>query len=297
MVYQSFTQLMLISAPADLLDGHLALIRKTINQWNFNYGRPMSTTVLPISWSEHAAPEFGDRPQALLNGQIVDQVDMALAIFSDRLGTPTGEAESGTDEEITKLVEEGKSVFVLRNDCQRPVASGVSAADEKRRLEAYLEKLQNRALVLSYANEGELVQHVNTMLSQLTGMHQQAIEDDRSAAQEAAVSSRRGVWPRVEVTERAESNSKGQLKTKRRWELVLYNLTGGPAHDVTFDFEGEGLGVRVDNDGLPIQTMSVDGELRFPVFMSMGSPRQAECVVTWTDGDGDQQTTRATVRA
>lgn len=297
MVYQSLTQLMLISAPADLPDRHLSLIRKTINQWNLNYGRLMSTTVLPVSWSENAVPEFGNRPQALLNGQIVDGADSALAIFSDRLGTPTGEAESGTDEEITKLAEAGKSVFVLRNNCERPVTRGVSAAKEKERLESYLEKLEGKALILSYADEAELIQHVNAMLSRFTSMHQQSIEDDRSATERTAASAGRGVWPRAEVTERAESDSKGRLKTKRRWDLVLHNMTGGPAHDVTFEFEGEGLGLPIGDGDLPIATMPVDGEFRFPVIMTMESPRQAECVVKWTDGAGEQQMTRATVRA
>lgn len=72
-----------------------------------------SHRVARVSWTEHAVAEFGERPQAILNGQIVDQADVAVALFYDRLGTPTGEAESGTAERSEVLVDAGKSVAVL----------------------------------------------------------------------------------------------------------------------------------------------------------------------------------------
>jgi len=67
-----------------------------------------------VSWTEHAVAEFGERPQAILNNQIVEEADLAVALFHDRLGTPTGEAESGTAEEIKVLVGRGKLLLSLR---------------------------------------------------------------------------------------------------------------------------------------------------------------------------------------
>lgn len=51
----------------------------------------------------HSYPESGDRPQALLNRQIVAREDFLIGIFGTRLGTPTGVAESGTIEEIKEF--------------------------------------------------------------------------------------------------------------------------------------------------------------------------------------------------
>lgn len=43
-----------------------------------------------------------------------------------------------------------------------------------------------------------------------------------------------GVWPRVEVAERPETDRKGRLKTKRDWYLILENTTGAPVYNVDF---------------------------------------------------------------
>lgn len=96
MAYPTLALHVLISAPGDVPTGDMAVIRRTISQWNLNFGRVVGLTALPVSWTEHAVAEFGERPQAVLNSQIVEEADMAIALFYDRLGTPTGVAESGT---------------------------------------------------------------------------------------------------------------------------------------------------------------------------------------------------------
>lgn len=120
MAYPSLVLHLLISAPGDIPSTDLTTLRKTVSQWNLNFGRLVGITVLPVSWTEHAVAEFGERPQAILNHQIVEESDLAVALFYDRLGTPTGEAESGTAEEIKVLVDAGKSVAVLTNSGPRP---------------------------------------------------------------------------------------------------------------------------------------------------------------------------------
>lgn len=55
---------------------------------------------------------LGDRPQALINAQGVDQSDIVFALFGSRLGSPTGEAISGTVEEIERAEQQGKHVHV-----------------------------------------------------------------------------------------------------------------------------------------------------------------------------------------
>ena len=123
MAYPTLALHLLISAPGDVPLADMSIIRKTISQWNLNLGRHVGLTVLPVSWTEHAVAEFGERPQEILNDQIVEGADLAVALFQDRLGTPTGEAESGTAEEIKVLVEAGKSVAVLVNSASRPPLS------------------------------------------------------------------------------------------------------------------------------------------------------------------------------
>src|SRR5699024_5280187 len=109
----------------------MATIRKTISQWNLNLGRVVGLTVLPVSWTEHAIAELGVRPRGILLSQIGEEADFAVALFYDRRGRPTGEADCGTAEKISVLVGAGKSVAVLVISSPRPPLSG-SALDERK---------------------------------------------------------------------------------------------------------------------------------------------------------------------
>ena len=294
MAYPTLALHLLISAPGDVPTEDLQVIRKTISQWNLNFGRVVGLTVLPVSWTEHAVAEFGERPQAILNDQIVDEADLAIALFYDRLGTPTGEAESGTAEEVKVLVEAGKPVAVLTNSAPRAPLSG-PGLEERQRLTTYLAELRKSALVLDYAVAGDLVTHVNNFLSRATGQFQGAVHESKA---EATPDASEGVWPRAEVRESVRTDNKGRIKTERKWSLILHNTSSGPASEVDFSFEdlpADAFFQVIREEG-PLGTIPPDGEMRFPLLLAMGSPGAVECVVTWTDAAGNERETRATVR-
>ncbi len=296
MAYPTLALHLLISAPGDVPTEDMAVIRKTISQWNLNLGRVVGLTVLPVSWTEHAVAEFGERPQAILNHQIVEEADLAVALFYDRLGTPTGEAESGTAEEIKALVEAGKSVAVLVNSAPRAPLSG-PALDERQRLNAYLEELRKTALVFEYAHGGDLVGHLNNFLSRATAQFQQSVESSKNEEPKGPDPSE-GVWPRAEVRESVKTDSKGRVRTQRNWSLVLHNTSRGPASEVDFVFDNlpEDAFFQVHREEGTLGTIPPGQEARFPLLLAMGSPDAVNCVVTWTDVAGHVRETRATVR-
>lgn len=296
MAYPTLALHLLISAPSDVPTEDLAVIRKAISQWNHTFGRVVGLTVLPVSWTEHAVAEFGERPQAILNEQIVDQADLAVALFCDRLGTPTGDDESGTAEEIKVLVEAGKSVAVLVNASPRAPLSG-PALEERQRLTEYLAGLRQRALVFDYAQASDLMGQLNNFLSRATGRFQQNAEEAKSEVPESPDPSE-GVWPRAEVGESVRTDSKGRIKTERKWSLILHNTSRGPASDVDMSFENlpEGVLFHVLREDGPLGTIPPGQEARFPLLLAMGSPDAVDCLVTWTDAAGNPRETRATVR-
>ncbi|MBM6588947.1 hypothetical protein [Brevibacterium sp. RIT 803] len=296
MAYKSLVLRLLISAPSDVPEEDLSVVRKTISQWNLTFGRAIGLTVLPVSWSEHAATEFGDRPQEILNGQIVEESDLAIALFYDRLGTPTGEAASGTAEEIKVLVEAEKSVGVLVNTCARKPLSG-SALGERQPLTGYLEKLREHCLVFEYVGAGELVGHLNNFLSRATAQFQRGVEESKDE-DPREVDPSEGVWPMAEVRETTKTDSKGRIKTQRKWSLVLRNTSRGPASEVDFTFENlpEELLFDVAREDAQLGTIPPGGEARFPLFLALGSPKGVDCEVSWTDAKGVARETRATVR-
>ena len=298
MAYPTLALHLLVSAPGDVPGPDLALIRKTISQWNLNFGRTVGLTVLPVSWTEHAAAEFGERPQAILNDQIVDESDMAIAVFCDRLGTPTGEAESGTVEEIKKLVAAGKSVAILVSSAPRAPLSG-ERLSERQRLDGYLAEVRESAIVLDYSDDGALVGHINNFLSRATGRFQQSVESSKVSENDAGTPDpSEGVWPRAEVRESVETDSKGRVKTNRRWSLVLHNMSKGPASEVDFEFQDlpENVMFRVVRDEQPLGTIPPGQEIRLPLLLAMGSPNAVDCLVTWVDSTGTPRETRATIR-
>lgn len=296
MAYTTLALHLLISAPSDVPRRDMEVIRRTISQWNVNFGRVVGLTVLPISWTEHAVAEFGERPQALLNEQVVDDADLAVALFCDRLGTPTGEAESGTAEEIKVLADAGKPVAVLVNTAPRAPLSG-PGLEERKRLTTYLSDLRQTALVLEYAVAEDLVGHLNNFLSRATAQFQGAIEESKAYTPLGSDPSE-GVWPRAEVHESVRTDSQGRVRTDRKWSLVLHNTSRGPAHDVNYVFVNlaDDAFFRVLREDGPLGTIPPDGEARFPLLVSMGSPSAVDCVVTWTDSAGRTRETRATVR-
>jgi hypothetical protein len=101
----------LIASPSDVTEEREAAVR-TIQEWNDLNSSERQLVVLPLRWETHSAPEYGKRPQEIINRQIVDHCDMLIGIFWTRIGSPTGVADSGTIEELERVATEGKPVML-----------------------------------------------------------------------------------------------------------------------------------------------------------------------------------------
>lgn len=101
--------------PSDVLP-EIKIGRDIVNQWNRNHSEGYGLTVQDKHWISDAHPEMGNRPQAIINRQIIDDSDIVVAIFWKRFGSPTGIASSGTEEEIHRATELGKKVMVYFSD-------------------------------------------------------------------------------------------------------------------------------------------------------------------------------------
>jgi hypothetical protein len=254
------------------------------------YGTQLASVVIPVSWGVNAAAEFGRHPQVALNDQIVDDCDICIALFANRLGTETPNAESGTAEEIERLHDRGRYVAILRS--ARPVNAAALDLDQAGRLNEYLKGLRDKALILEYADDAELQSHVdailNTAVSRDSARAQlQRQESSPTAARVAEV------WPRVDSEERTSTDSKGRLKSRRNWYLVLANTGDAPARNVTVDTgdsgsEEESWMIHGLDDG-PIEVIAPRDEIRFTILATLGSAPQVRCTVRWTDDRGEQE--------
>ncbi len=161
-----------VGAPSDV-DEALDVIRGQIEQWNRDLGPLTGARVEFINWRTHSHPAAGSRPQALLNKQVVDQSDIVVGVFRFRFGTPTGVADSGTEEEIRRSIKKGKTVMVYF--AQFPTRRQRKDRDEFARIEKFKRKLGERAIYHTYTDisgfEQAFRQHLAGAMNDLLKKH------------------------------------------------------------------------------------------------------------------------------
>lgn len=100
-----------IASPSDVT-AERDIAVEVIQEWNDANSADDGIVILPLRWETHSAPEYGKRPQAVINRQVLDQCDLLVGIFWTRLGSPTGEADSGSVEEVERVAKSGKRVML-----------------------------------------------------------------------------------------------------------------------------------------------------------------------------------------
>lgn len=278
---------LLVSAPADVSEDDVRVVTRAIERWNVLYGLGSAAVVIPATWIDHSAARYGDRPQSVLNEQLVDTADIVIAIFWNRLGSPTGEAESGTLEEIARAHDRGAYVGILR--CERPARQEQIDLDQLSRLREYFETIRGEALYLGYEDDAGLSRHVEAILNQAVARAGAQLDDQAVPTAAAAV------WPRVDRERYQETDSKGRLKTKTRWRFVLVNDGAEPARNVSFHLEpygehGEGAQAPMVLDSeTPIELLAPKREIGYHASLHIGTSTQARCTIRWTDSEGEHE--------
>lgn len=111
MAHDSRVYRVLIASPSDV-EEERQIAAGVIQEWNDLHSSSRKVVLLPLRWETHTAPEYGTRPQEVINRSIVDECDLLIGIFWTRIGAPTGAAESGTIEEIDRAGKAGKPIML-----------------------------------------------------------------------------------------------------------------------------------------------------------------------------------------
>lgn len=144
----------LLSSPRDVSETEIQCVKKAVADWSQRRQGPVSFVL--ITGVENSHSELNIRPQAAVNNQVTSKVDCVFAIFADRLGTPTGESESGTVEEVKFASETGKFVSVARSLLPRKPLTDPEDIQQLQRLVEYLDDLGRNAFIAKYSNLEEL---------------------------------------------------------------------------------------------------------------------------------------------
>lgn len=102
---------LLISCPGDI-QSEISIIKEVVEQFNNLYSDTLGITIRTRHWLKSSYAQSGDKPQEILNNQLVRDCDAAIAIFWTRFGTPTDKYGSGSEEEIEIMLKSGKQVFM-----------------------------------------------------------------------------------------------------------------------------------------------------------------------------------------
>jgi hypothetical protein len=151
-----------IASPGDVSEER-GIATEVIQRWNDLNAREKSLVSLPLRWETHSSPELGARPQAVINRQVLEQCDLLIGIFWTRLGTPTGESQSGTVEEIEQAGKSGKPIMLYFSNAM--VNPDTIDLDEYRRLKEFRNKTYPQGLVETYGSLTEFRDKLSGQLS------------------------------------------------------------------------------------------------------------------------------------
>lgn len=149
MAYKATIIPVMIASPGDVAEEREA-IREVIHDWNDVNASSQGIVLTPVGWETHSSPELGARPQQLINERLLNDCDLLIAVFWTRLGSPTGEASSGTVEEIEEHIEAGKPAMLYFSS--KPVAPASIDTDQYEAVKQFKERVRDQGLIDEFDN-------------------------------------------------------------------------------------------------------------------------------------------------
>jgi hypothetical protein len=258
--------------------------------------------VLPLLWERDATPQMGDRPQGIINRQLVDTADVLVGIFWTRLGTPTSEGASGTAEEIHRFIEAEKPVLLYFSS--QPVAPESVDSEQYAKLTDFRQSMQSEGLIDGYLSAEDLRYKVSAALTRTIRERFGRTTSDRidEVSQSASGGPGASLLARIEKErELSGFTSAGRPRYSNRYHLSILNRGTVTAENLSFDFEGPD---DMDEARLPalladdtvIGRLVPDGSVEYPLALAMGMVAQWDIVFRWSEADVEYQD-RQTLRA
>lgn len=234
MAYEAKVFRVLIASPSDVVEEREIAV-KTIQEWNDLNSSERQIVLLPLRWETHTAPEYGKRPQEVINRQIVDHCDLLIGIFWTRIGSPTGIQDSGTLEEIDRVAASGKPVMLYFSKALKNPDD--IDTEQLTKLREFKKKTYPKALVENYSGQVEfrdkLAKHIDMQLRNLlsaNGDISGKIESDISI-EFSQIDSNEGVGKKITVNteyfDLTENDSiPDYLSDEKQEEIIVENEDG-----------------------------------------------------------------------
>jgi len=153
----------MIASPGDVSQER-RVIRDVIDEWNTIHAEDRHVVLMPVGWETQSSPAMGDRPQAIINKQLLEQSDLLVAVFWTRLGSPTGTTNSGTVEEIEEHLAAKKPIMLYFSSA--PVRLDSVDNEQYSALKAFKDSCKQKGLIEEYGDLGEFRAKFSRQLAQ-----------------------------------------------------------------------------------------------------------------------------------
>ncbi|MGV3589238.1 MAG: hypothetical protein ACO1OF_19685 [Adhaeribacter sp.] len=137
----------MLASPSDVNEER-QVAREIILDWNNINSLLRNIVLLPIGWEYNAVPTMGERPQEIINKQVLKNADLLIGIFWTRIGTPTGKAVSGSVEEIEKHIDSGKPAMLYFSN--KPVMPSSINQEQYQAVEKLKKEYQSKGLTETF---------------------------------------------------------------------------------------------------------------------------------------------------
>jgi hypothetical protein len=147
MSYKAEIYNVMLASPGDVNEER-QIAREIIIDWNNIHAAARKIVLLPLSWEYNSIPSMGDRPQGIINEQVLKNADILVGIFWTRIGTPTGKAISGSVEEIEEHIESGKPTMLYFS--KKPVVPDSIDAEQYKAVTNLKKEYQTKGLTTDF---------------------------------------------------------------------------------------------------------------------------------------------------
>jgi hypothetical protein len=198
-----------LASPGDVAEER-DIASDVIEELNLTHGPLGNYRFELLRWETHAAPSAG-RPQQVIN-DLIKQYDIFVGVMWKRFGSPSGIAESGTEEEFNIAYarwEEDNQRPLMFFFSQKKVPPAASQEDlaQQTKLFTFKQSLISKALIWTYKNpanfEAELRKTLCFRMNKIITDKQAAAAPTgpraapRSVPVEDDVQALKAVWPRL----------------------------------------------------------------------------------------------------
>jgi hypothetical protein len=224
MLFSATVLNVLIASPSDVPLERDA-IALGIYDWNALHSKESGKVLLPVRWETLSAPAMGERPQGIINAQVVRNCDVLIGCFWTRLGSPTGEEDSGTVEEIRYFLKNNKPVMLYFSSQQ--IDPNTINLKQFEKLKAFRDSIRDKGIQETYASVSELKEKLSRHLTiVMRGMSVGAVVPSKVVREaNAATQSAQSAPPIQPTTESSGGNGTIRMVNYTEKALVVRGNT------------------------------------------------------------------------